>query len=93
MYLGKLVEVGPTEAITNDPKHPYTKALLSAVPVPQRHLRRERIILSGEVPSPLNPPSGCRFHTRCPIATELCAREEPVLRPVAEGQAAACHFA
>jgi oligopeptide transport system ATP-binding protein len=93
MYLGKLVETGPTAAITSDPKHPYTKALLSAVPVPQRHLRRERIILTGEVPSPLNPPTGCRFHTRCPIATELCSREEPELRAVGEGQMAACHYA
>jgi peptide/nickel transport system ATP-binding protein len=93
MYLGKLVEVGSTAAITTDPKHPYTKALLSAVPVPLRHLRRERIILTGEVPSPVNPPPGCRFHTRCPIATELCAREEPELRLVGEGQMAACHYA
>jgi oligopeptide/dipeptide ABC transporter ATP-binding protein len=93
MYLGKLVELAPTAQITEDPKHPYTKALLSAVPVPQRHLRRERIILKGEVPSPLNPPPGCRFHTRCPIANERCVEEEPVLREVAEGQWAACHYA
>ena len=93
MYLGKLVELAPTAQITEDPKHPYTKALLSAVPVPQRHLRRERIILKGEVPSPLNPPPGCRFHTRCPIATERCTEEEPVLREVASGQWAACHYA
>jgi oligopeptide/dipeptide ABC transporter ATP-binding protein len=93
MYLGKLVEVAPTAQITNEPRHPYTKALLSAVPVPQRHLRRERIILKGEVPSPLNPPPGCRFHTRCPIAAERCTEEEPMLREVADGQWAACHFA
>ncbi|MGD9894209.1 MAG: ABC transporter ATP-binding protein [Dehalococcoidia bacterium] len=93
MYLGKMVEVAPTAQITNDPKHPYTKALLSAVPVPQRHLRRERIILKGEVPSPLNPPPGCRFHTRCPIANERCSEEEPKLREVASGQWAACHYA
>jgi oligopeptide/dipeptide ABC transporter ATP-binding protein len=93
MYLGKLVEIGPVEQITTDPKHPYTKALLSAAPVPQRHLRRERIILRGEVPSPLNPPSGCRFHPRCPIATDRCAQEEPELRVVGEGQVAACHYA
>jgi oligopeptide/dipeptide ABC transporter ATP-binding protein len=93
MYLGKLVEVAPTSQITTEPRHPYTKALLSAVPVPQRHLRRERIILQGEVPSPLNPPPGCRFHTRCPIAADRCTEEEPVLREVGPGQWAACHFA
>ena len=93
MYLGKLVEIAPTNEITTDPRHPYTKALLSAVPVPQRHLRRERIILQGEVPSPLNPPPGCRFHTRCPIAQERCSEEEPLLREVAPGQWAACHYA
>lgn len=93
MYLGKLVEVGPTQEITTDPKHPYTKALLSAAPVPARHLKRERIILKGEVPSPLNPPSGCRFHPRCPIATERCATEEPELRVLSPGRLAACHYA
>ena len=93
MYLGKMAEIGPTEQITTEPKHPYTKALLSSVPVPQRHLRRERIILRGEVPSPINPPSGCRFHPRCPIATERCAVEEPELRVVGPGQLAACHYA
>ena len=93
MYLGKMAEIGPTAQITAEPKHPYTKALLSAAPVPQRHLRRERIILRGEVPSPLNPPSGCRFHPRCPIATERCAQEEPELRLVGRDQWAACHYA
>ena len=93
MYLGKLVELGSTAAITDDPKHPYTKALLSAAPVPQRHLKRERIILKGEVPSPLNPPAGCRFHTRCPIAIDRCAKEEPQLRVINNGQMAACHLA
>ena len=93
MYLGKLVEVAPTEQLTTEPRHPYTKALLSAVPVPLRHLRRERIILKGEVPSPLNPPPGCHFHTRCPIAAEICSQEEPPLREVAPGQWAACHYA
>ncbi len=92
MYLGKLVEIGPTEQITSEPRHPYTRALLSAAPVPQRRLRRERIILRGEVPSPLNPPSGCRFHPRCPIATERCAVDEPALRLVAPGHYAACHY-
>ncbi len=93
MYLGKMVEVGSTKAITTDPRHPYTKALLSAAPIPQRHLRRERIILRGEVPSPLNPPTGCRFHPRCPIAADRCTQEEPELRVVGPGQTAACHFA
>ncbi len=93
MYLGKLVEVGPTERLTAEPKHPYTKALLSAAPIPERHLRRERIILRGEVPNPINPPSGCRFHPRCPIATDRCAVEEPELRVVGPGQFAACHYA
>jgi len=93
MYLAKMVEIAPTSQVTTDPKPPYTKALLSAVPVPMRHLRRERVILTGEVPSPLNPPHGCRFHTRCPIAADICAKDEPVLREVAPGQMAACHFA
>jgi oligopeptide/dipeptide ABC transporter ATP-binding protein len=93
MYLGKMVEIAPTEELTTDPKHPYTKALLSAAPVPMRHLKRERIILKGEVPSPLNPPSGCRFHPRCPIATEKCAQEEPELRVLSPGRMAACHYA
>jgi oligopeptide/dipeptide ABC transporter ATP-binding protein len=93
MYLGKMVEIGPTETITDDAKHPYTKALLSAAPIPQRHLRRERIILHGEVPSPINPPSGCRFHPRCPIATERCSQEEPELRIVGQNHQAACHYA
>jgi oligopeptide transport system ATP-binding protein len=93
MYLGKLVEIGPTEQITNEPRHPYTRALLSAAPVPQRRLRRERIILRGEVPSPLNPPTGCRFHPRCPIATDRCAVDEPELRLVARDRYVACHYA
>ena len=93
MYLGKLVELAPTEQVTNNPRHPYTKALLSAIPVADRRLRRERIILKGEIPSPLRPPSGCRFRTRCPIAAERCSVEEPELRQVDSGHWAACHYA
>jgi oligopeptide/dipeptide ABC transporter ATP-binding protein len=93
MYLGKLVELGSTEAITVDPKHPYTKALLSAVPVPDRRANRQRIILTGEVPSPLNPPPGCRFSSRCPLAADLCREQEPEFRDIGDGRRVACHFA
>ncbi|MGH2586040.1 MAG: ABC transporter ATP-binding protein [Dehalococcoidia bacterium] len=93
MYLGKLIELGPTEAITTDPRHPYTKALLSAVPVPDRKTTRQRIILKGEVPSPLNPPLGCRFNTRCPLAEDICRTEEPEFREIGGGRKVACHFA
>jgi len=93
MYLGKLVEVGTAEQICWSPKHPYTQALISAVPVPDPESRAKRIVLRGDVPTPLNPPSGCRFHTRCPIAEERCRKEEPMLRTIGDGRAAACHFA
>src|SRR5207302_9082418 len=89
MYLGKIVEVAPKRAIFAAPRHPYTKALLSAVPVPEPGAARERIILKGDVPSPINPPKGCRFHTRCPYAFDRCRVEEPELRPLDEGQFAA----
>jgi peptide/nickel transport system ATP-binding protein len=92
MYLGKIVEIAPREQIFASPKHPYTKALLSAVPVPDPTVRRTPIILKGDVPSPINPPSGCRFHTRCPFVFDRCRTEEPELRQRAEGQWAACHL-
>ncbi len=82
MYLGKMVEVADREELFRNPLHPYTKALISAIPVPDPDLKRERVILEGDVPSPLNPPSGCNFHPRCPIAVEMCSREDPVLRNV-----------
>ena len=92
MYLGKIVEIAERRALFANPRHPYTRALLSAVPVPDPAAKRDRIILTGDVPSPINPPSGCRFHTRCPYVFDRCRTEEPVLREVGEGQRAACHL-
>lgn len=93
MYLGKIVETAPTEALFAHPTHPYTQALLSAIPVPDPRARRDRIILTGDVPSPLHPPSGCAFHPRCPFAFERCLRETPVLREVHDQHTVACHLA
>jgi peptide/nickel transport system ATP-binding protein len=92
MYLGKIVEMASRRQIFASPRHPYTKALLSAVPVPDPTARRTPIILKGDVPSPINPPRGCRFHTRCPYVFDRCRSEEPELRQVSEGQWAACHL-
>ncbi len=93
MYLGKIMEYGNNAHIFDEPKHPYTQALLSAVPVPDPDYQRERIILQGEIPSPINPPKGCRFHTRCPYATEKCRTQEPPLRDIGGGHFVACHYA
>ena len=93
MYLGQVVETAPKAALYARPRHPYTHALLAAAPVPDPTTRLARKPLGGDVPSPLNPPSGCRFHTRCPYAEARCRDEMPALRPIETGQFAACHFA
>ncbi|MCM3144432.1 dipeptide ABC transporter ATP-binding protein [Brevibacillus sp. MER 51] len=93
MYLGSLVESGPKETIFANPRHPYTKALLSSVPIPDPRAKRERIILQGDVPSPVNPPSGCLFHTRCPFVMDICKTTSPALREAADGDHfVACHL-
>ena len=90
MYLGQIVEIGATREVIDTPKHPYTQALVAAVPVPGR-VRKDRVVLQGDVPSPAHPPSGCRFHTRCPVAKTVCKQEAPILRHV-EGRDVACHL-
>ncbi|MDA1530645.1 ABC transporter ATP-binding protein [Bacillus cereus group sp. TH260-2LC] len=91
MYLGTIVETAPRDELFTNPLHPYTKALLSAVPIPDPTVKRERIILEGDIPSPANPPSGCRFHTRCPFATDICKQTVPEFRNVGEEHFVACH--
>ncbi len=92
MYLGKIVELADRRTLFAEVHHPYTRALLSAVPVPDPLAKQQRIILKGDVPSPINPPSGCRFHTRCPFAFDRCRSEEPVLKAVGDGHLSACHL-
>jgi len=93
MYLGKVVEVGPVESIYESPRHPYTRALLDAMPSMDPDRRGEQATLTGDPPNPINPPPGCRFHTRCKLVTALCAHAEPLPHDVGGGHLAACHLA
>ncbi|WP_268627370.1 ABC transporter ATP-binding protein [Paenibacillus alvei] len=92
MYLGTMMETAPRDELFRNPLHPYTKALLSAVPIPIPKLKRERIVLQGDIPNPANPPSGCKFHTRCPFATDICREQVPVFRDVGNDHQVACHL-
>jgi len=93
LYLGKLAELGPLREVYAHPLHPYTRALLAAVPVPNPHARRTQPMPEGEIPNPIHPPSGCRFHPRCPLAKPACSQEEPALRELRPGHTVACHYA
>jgi peptide/nickel transport system ATP-binding protein len=93
MYLGRVVEIGPTEEVVHNPRHPYTNVLMEAVPVPDPMFGRVRVSIPGEPPNPINIPSGCRFQPRCPLAQDICRGEDPSLREIAPGHFAACHFA
>jgi oligopeptide/dipeptide ABC transporter ATP-binding protein len=92
MYLGRIVEIAEKDALFANPRHPYTQALLAAIPRPEPSARRERPVLGGDVPSPLNPPAGCHFHTRCPHAQPVCSQQAPLLEATGDGHSAACHF-
>lgn len=92
MYLGKIVETASKKELFDKPLHPYTRALMSAIPIPNPNIKKERIILTGDVPSPVNPPPGCRFHTRCYMAVDVCSKIEPKLREISPGHAVACHL-
>ena len=92
MYLGRIVEIADKTTIFTNPGHPYTEALLAAIPVPDPTIRRKGRVLQGDVPSPMRPPSGCRFHTRCPYVVDRCKSETPALREIAPGQHVACHL-
>ena len=92
MYLGLLCEVGPGETVYREPLHPYTRALLDSIPSTDHTTKRVTTTISGEPPSPIHPPSGCRFRTRCPRAAELCAAQQPPMRELADGHSVACHF-
>jgi len=92
MYLGRIVELAPKERIFNRPLHPYTEALMAAAPIADPRARRERLVIEGDVPSPMNPPAGCHFHTRCPYAIAKCQTDAPPLLSVAPGHVVACHL-
>jgi len=92
MYLGRIVELSTKERIFSRPLHPYTEALMAAAPIAAPRARRERMVIEGDVPSPMNPPPGCHFHTRCPYAVARCRTEDPPLQEVAPGHVVACHL-
>ncbi|MGE7842432.1 ABC transporter ATP-binding protein [Lysinibacillus sp. NPDC093712] len=92
MYLGSIVEIGRKETIFNEPKHPYTQALIASVPIADPTLRKKKIVLTGDIPNPKNPPSGCTFHTRCPLASDICKQAVPEMKKINEEQSVACHF-
>ena len=92
MYLGSIAETGETDALYAKPHHPYTRALLSAIPQPHNRGKRERILLAGEIPRPLSPPPGCKFSTRCPYAKDICREQRPQLAAIETGRKVACHF-